>query len=201
MKAAVVIVAHPDDEIIWSGGLILSNPDWDWTVLSLCRADDPDRSVRFRAVCERLGLEGIISDLDDGDPPAHIHLRRQIGRRVMDNVGRTGWDLCVTHGTNGEYGHLRHKQVHQEVVSLVGRGMLRSRELWTFAYDCEASDAACGPSGDADILLTLSGEQLRRKKEIVRNEYGYAADSFEVRACISPESFRRKLVSGEELRS
>jgi hypothetical protein len=37
MKAAI-IVAHPDDETIWSGGLILKKPEWQWTVLSLCRA-------------------------------------------------------------------------------------------------------------------------------------------------------------------
>lgn len=37
MKAAI-IVAHPDDETIWSGGLILKKPEWQWTVLSPCRA-------------------------------------------------------------------------------------------------------------------------------------------------------------------
>lgn len=36
MKAAI-IVAHPDDEIIWCGGLILKHPEWDRTVLSLSR--------------------------------------------------------------------------------------------------------------------------------------------------------------------
>ena len=42
-RSAVVIVAHPDDEVIWCGGLILQKPDWDWTILSLCRATDRDR--------------------------------------------------------------------------------------------------------------------------------------------------------------
>ena len=67
MKAAI-IVAHPDDESIWSGGLILQKPDWEWTVLSLCRADDPDRSRKFESVSGLLGFDAFISDVDDSNP-------------------------------------------------------------------------------------------------------------------------------------
>jgi len=44
---AVVIVAHPDDETLWAGGTILMHPETQWTILTLCRMSDPDRSPKF----------------------------------------------------------------------------------------------------------------------------------------------------------
>jgi len=188
MKVSVV-VAHPDDEVIWCGGLIIERPQWDWTVLSLCRSDDPDRCPKFKAVCKKLGVHGIISDLDDSPEPLPIDLDRDIGQRVLEALGKTPWDLCLTHGQNGEYGHLRHKQVHEEMVRLVKSGQLSCRELWTFAYQCDAPEGACQPASWANKRIPLSSRTLAQKRKIVQEQYGFAADSFEVRACISPESF------------
>jgi len=189
MRAAV-IVAHPDDEVIWSGGLILRHADWEWTVVSLCRGDDPDRSRKFKAVCERLRATGSISDLNDTDPLALIRPDEEIWARIAKTVGSIWWDLCLTHGGNGEYGHRRHKEVHGEVVNLVRRGMLRCERLWAFAYECDCSTGACQPGPGANVVLELTREELAEKKRIVREEYGYGEDSFEVRACISPEAFQ-----------
>lgn len=190
MKAAI-IVAHPDDETIWSGGLILRHRDWAWTVLSLSRGDDANRRPKFERVCDLLAVRGIISDLDDGNPLKPLNPRREIGRRIMNCLCPTGWDLCVTHGRNGEYGHRRHREVHNEVISLIGDGILECEALWTFGYECNGQPRSCLPGADAEILLDLDPEELLEKKRIVREEYGYAEDSFEVAACISPEAFHR----------
>ena len=47
LKNAAVIVAHPDDETLWTGGAILMHPEINWTVITLCRLSDPDRSPKF----------------------------------------------------------------------------------------------------------------------------------------------------------
>ena len=197
-KRVVVLVAHPDDEIIWCGGFVLQHPTWDWTVLSLCRADDADRAPKFRRVCGRLGAKGIISTLDDGNPPADIDGAVDIGGRIEQLLPPGAWDLCLTHGPGGEYGHIRHRQVHAEVMRLVGAGALVCGELWTFAYACDAPSGRCEPAGDADVRIDLTDEQLRTKKEIVQFDYGYGPESFEVTACISPEAFRLRTVPIEE---
>jgi LmbE family N-acetylglucosaminyl deacetylase len=188
---AALIVAHPDDETIWAGGLILGNPQWDWTVLSLCRADDADRAPKFRRVCERLGVTGLISDLDDSAELAPIDAAAEIGPRIAAHLPGGSWDLCVTHGANGEYGHRRHKEVHTAVLDLASQGRILCRDLWTFAYECDSTGEACRPAPWADVLVDLTPAQLAEKMHIVRDLYGYAEGSFEVKACVSPECFMR----------
>jgi LmbE family N-acetylglucosaminyl deacetylase len=61
-----VVVAHPDDETLWAGGLLLSHPEWSPFIVTLCRGEDRDRSARFRKALERLGAEGAMGGLDDG---------------------------------------------------------------------------------------------------------------------------------------
>jgi len=84
------------------------------------------------------------------------------------------------------------------VVRLVIGGRLRSDELWTFAYECDSQTAACCPSPWADRLVDLTKDQLADKKRIIRETYGYRKDSFEVKACVSPEAFRRIQIIDKE---
>jgi LmbE family N-acetylglucosaminyl deacetylase len=196
---ATAIVAHPDDEIIWCGGLILRHRDWAWTVLSLCRADDADRAPKFRRACEHVGATGFISDLDDGTPLAEIDPSRDLMPRIEERLGRAEWDLCLTHGQNGEYGHRRHVQVHQAVHSLVTSNRLCARRLWTFAYVAVNPTGNCRPAPWADRRLELTPDELAEKRRIVRDLYGYPDDGFEVRACISPEAYTCAGGAEEEL--
>ena len=198
-KKATIIVAHPDDEVIWCGGLILQRQQWNWTVLSLSRADDRDRRPKFEAVCRLLKVTGHISTLDDGTSLKPVDCAREIGDRIARHLGSAPWDLCITHGANGEYGHPRHKQVHAQVLELARDGFLECAELWTFAYRCDAETGRCEPAPDADVFVDLTDEQLQEKRRIIREEYGYGEDAFEVKACVRPEAFRTRKLSSQDL--
>ena len=87
-KNAAVIVAHPDDELLWAGGTILSRRQWSWHVVSLCRASDADRAPKFHRVLARLGAVGAMGDLDDG--PEQNPLDDARVREVVLSPGATG---------------------------------------------------------------------------------------------------------------
>lgn len=197
----LVIVAHPDDEVIWMGGLILRRGDWEWHVLSLCRLGDPDREPRFHLAARELGVRESMSDLDDS--PVLAPLSPDLGEikeRIRILLPASA-DLIFTHGSDGEYTyHLRHVEVSRAVAEMIGAGELIGT-LVTFAYE----DG--GPAESAHIHTELTPEELARKRQIVRDIYGFAPGSLEfdsagpVEACnVHPASMlaevRAMLVEG-----
>lgn len=112
MKRALV-VAHPDDETIWFGGLLIAEPgEWDVYCLSTPRAD-PVRAVLFHDACKRLGARySAISMFVE--PPAGAGLDRMDERLPHD---MSAFDQIVTHNHIGEYGHKHHVSVHEFIAA------------------------------------------------------------------------------------
>lgn len=181
MVKCLVVVAHPDDEMIWMGGVMVRHRDWDWHVLSLCRVGDPDREPRFFRAAEEFDAQASISDLDDSPTLAPLSgdLREIKGRitKMLSEI-RNEFDLVFTHGENGEYGHLRHRQVHQAVSEMVESGDLKGGLVF-FAYG----------ESKPDISITLSADEYAMKKHIIRDIYGFREDSFEFGAAGTTEAF------------
>ncbi|MDD5147963.1 MAG: PIG-L family deacetylase [Candidatus ainarchaeum sp.] len=185
MVNALMVVAHPDDETIWAGGFLARNKNWDWTIVSLCRESDADRNPKFHRACALYNAKPVMLDLEDTELKQIDNLEVQ---NLLHEFEEKEFDFVFTHGGNGEYGHIRHKDTHKAVLALANNGKLKCKKLFFFAYK-KISDTKLVPEKNASMRIILSREELESKKKIVAEIYGYAHDSPDVQYCTATEAF------------
>ncbi len=188
---ALVVVAHPDDETIWLGGTILSNPRIAWTIFSLCRASDADRAPKFRRVCGRYGARAIITNLEDEDRLSIEESAAAAEKLIRGKIKNLNFDYVFTHGQNGEYGHPKHIAVHLAVKALLNKKKMLPKAVFYFNY--KKAGKGKRPSMEAkknsNIIVPLSASIFKEKKRIQAEMHGYAPDGIDVGLCTNPEAF------------
>ena len=189
IRRVAVVVAHPDDETLWAGGLLLSHPEWSPFVVTLCRGSDPDRAPKFLSAVERLNAQGIMGDLDDGPDQAPL-AATLVRDTILSLLQGRDFDLLITHAPRGEYTrHRRHEEVSRAVRVLWKRGDLRAGQLWQFAYEDGGGTGSPRPIESADLQFPLSEELWNRKLAIITDVYGFGANTWEARAVTRSEAF------------
>jgi LmbE family N-acetylglucosaminyl deacetylase len=191
-----VIAAHPDDETLWAGGLMLMHPGVKWTVVTICRKSDADRAPKFFRALEEFGAVGYMGDLDDG-PEQSALSNSEVQRTIMELLPFDRFEVIITHSTAGEYTrHLRHEETAKAVMRLLETGGLGAREAWSFAY--EDGDQKYLPRAErgADLQIELPKHIWQKKYDIITRIYGFSEDSFEARTTPRREAFRRFRASG-----
>jgi LmbE family N-acetylglucosaminyl deacetylase len=188
-KSVAVIVAHPDDETLWAGGTILSNPSWNCFIVCLCRGNDNDRAPKFFKTLQILGSEGIMGDLDDGPeqkPVDEIELEHAILKLLPSNH----FDLIISHNPNGEYTrHIRHEEIGKAVIKLWHAGKISAKELWIFAYEDGDKKYYPKPIVSANACNLLNEQIWQKKYRIITKTYGFEKASFEAKTTPKAESF------------
>jgi LmbE family N-acetylglucosaminyl deacetylase len=188
-ESAAVVVARPEDESLWAGGLMLMHHQCDWWVVTLCRGSDPDRVPRFGRALEALGAAGAMGDLDDGPDQAPLS-DDEVRGAVLALLGGRDLDLVVTHGPEGEYTrHRRHEQASRAVGALWREGRLGAGALWMFAYEDGGGRYLPRARTDAHRSALLGDRAWRLKRDIVTGLYGFGSGSFEARATPRVEAF------------
>lgn len=191
----LVIVAHPDDEIIWTGGSIIEGKrkGWNFEIICLCRAGDSDRKPRFIKICRELGVVGSISDLDD-EKLNNIN-EEEIIYRIKKMKKSEEYDYIFTHGENGEYGHKRHIDIHKAVEKMVKEKELKCKEVFFFAYTGKNEPGEfCSADKNANKFIKLPESVYLKKISLIKDIYGFDNNSFEVKSSRNTEAFRIKRI-------
>jgi LmbE family N-acetylglucosaminyl deacetylase len=186
---AAVVVAHPDDETLWCGGYILAHPKFDWRIVTLCRASDPDRAPKFRRVLEQLGAVGEMADLDDEPDQVPLPIE-QILETTARLLAGSSYSLILTHGPKGEYTrHRRHEECCRSVVELWQSGSIDTERVWLFAYEDGGRAYLPRVRENADRRDILIESVWLEKRRLITDVYGYGADSWEAQATPQEEGF------------
>jgi LmbE family N-acetylglucosaminyl deacetylase len=190
-KSVAVIVAHPDDETLWAGGTLLSQPTWRPFIISLCRRSDPDRAPRFFQVLNILDAEGAMGDLDD--EPEQIPLEEgEIQKTILGLLPQEQFDIILTHSPAGEYTrHRRHEEVGRAVIRLWNDGRLSADELWAFAYEDGVKRYLPRPIRAGTVYRSLSQDIWREKYRLITQIYGFEEHGFEAKTTPRAEAFWR----------
>jgi len=188
-KNVAVIVAHPDDETLWTGGTILSHPFWSFYIITLCRASDTNRAPKFYEALKILRAEGKMGDLEDNPDQKPLD-ENVVQETILRFLPKEYFDLIITHNPNGEYTkHIRHEEVSKAVIKLWHSGKISTHELWTFAYEDGGKMYFPKPIETASMYRILTKRIWLRKYNIIVETYGFERTSFEAETTPHAEAF------------
>lgn len=110
----LMIVAHPDDELIFGGGELIKHGS-EYKVICLTCGYDDIRKSEFKEVMENLN----IIDYEIWDYPDTLKFGTEWDITQFSNlINSKKWEKIVTHNSIGEYGHPQHKEVFDIVKSI-----------------------------------------------------------------------------------
>ena len=184
-----VIVAHPDDETLWVGGTILSYPEYDWYIVSLCRGNDSDRAPKFYKALTILNAKGSMGNLNDGPEQFPLNVK-EVENGILDLLPTKHFDLVISHNPTGEYTrHIRHEEIGKAVIKLWCAGKISTDEFWTFAYEDGNKNYKPRPIKNAHIYQTLTKRIWLMKYKLITETYGFEKNSWEAETTTGAESF------------
>ncbi|MCM3782125.1 PIG-L family deacetylase [Neobacillus mesonae] len=111
----LMIVAHPDDEIIFGGASLISEKGW--KVVCVTNGGNKVRSKEFSKVMRDVGAEYEMWSYKDkwGGSFDRKALKKDILKVLQDHPQII---KIVTHNKRGEYGHTQHRALHEIVKEI-----------------------------------------------------------------------------------
>jgi LmbE family N-acetylglucosaminyl deacetylase len=132
----LLVVAHPDDETLFFGGLLITTarkgPPWKVICVTDGNADGHGQARRdqFRAATRAMAIK----DIEHWDFPDVYEQRLDVTRLTERLRALPGKPREVyTHGVLGEYGHPHHQDVCAAVFKAFGGARV---PVWSAAYNC-----------------------------------------------------------------
>lgn len=186
---ALLLVAHPDDEAIFAGALMLSQPKWEWTVACMTYASHDARGVEFDQSIETFTDAGVnitgatmlgVHDTEGAVLAATDYSQWRNAVEALDVRA----DVVYTHNRRGDYGH-----GHHMAVSSIAADVYPETERWEF-YNPYLSGV-----GYQDRSSTLRHLWHPHKRDVFDAAYGHRFDGLMYHL---PELMRHLLAGQKE---
>ena len=118
-----MITAHPDDEALFGGAELLTHSD-EYKVVVVDEYHSEVRREEFISSMKYIGIEDY--EHWTGYKGGEDYHREKLIYELLRVLREQDWTKIVTHNKNGEYGHPRHRALH-EILN-----HLRPEILWQF---------------------------------------------------------------------
>jgi len=119
----LMIVAHPDDEALFGGAELLTHSD-EYKVVVIDEYHDKIRRKEFKASMKFIGIEDY--EHWTGYKGGEDYYREKLIYELLRVLRERDYKKIVTHNKQGEYGHPRHRALHDILKHL------RPEILWYF---------------------------------------------------------------------
>ncbi len=158
MTRALCMVAHPDDCLIFGYHYILGHCQCRWTIAYLILNNHSPRVEEMRGYWARHSIDVFSLDLPHDPPPADVTSGRcsipyHAAKDAIEATVRD-YDLLLSHGDAGEYGHPHHLFLHRILKDL-------GRPFVAFDVEPNAPQRFDGPRDDHESL-PLHRRAIRR---------------------------------------
>jgi hypothetical protein len=139
---AIVMVAHPDDCVIFAYSFMYAHSDIDWTICYLTYEETDSRGRELKEFWDKRGIATkFLGYVDDWHDIENKQISFDEARAWIDiQEAVSGHDIVLTHDQNGDYGHIHHKFVHAAVADY-------HPNMVTFAGIGQGSDKYTVPHG------------------------------------------------------
>ena len=105
-----MITAHPDDEALFGGAELLTHPK-EYKVVVVDEYHSEVRREEFISSMKYIGIEDY--EHWTGYKGGEDYHREKLIYELLRVLREQDWTKIVTHNKNGEYGHPRHRALHE----------------------------------------------------------------------------------------
>jgi len=174
---ALLVVAHPDDETIFAGGLILKYQDTQWIIICCTTENDTRRENEFISACKFFEEK---SHNKIQPIPLNLSLNQQHSKeQLIDKLklyAKDDFDIVLTHNRQGEYGKDHHKMVHHCVIKSIAHP-----NTWVFISPGSSNvnqDELKSKKRNGNITEKLSPEIIKMKLDAFQKCHKSQADLY-----------------------
>ena len=156
----LMIVAHPDDEMLWGGSHLI---DDNYLVVCITCGVDKERVEEYKKVMKETNDQYLMlgyPDKTNGERDDWVSSKESMLKDIEKILGLKDWELIVTHNPFGEYGHNHHKMTNEFVTSKV------ENKDKLYYFGTYYSKKNIGPH--LEEMGVIKEENLERKIEILK---------------------------------